>query len=145
MFSNILIPTDGSRLAGVAVEKGIALAKENGAKVTVLTVTEPFHIFSAEASQIGHVREEFESYTHERGEHLLNEVREMARVQGVACESLQLEHEYPHQAIVDTASQRHCDLICISSHGRGEMKSLLLGGVTFKVLTYSRLPVLVYR
>ena len=35
MYTNILIPTDGSELAGKAVEHGIALAKRIGAKVTV--------------------------------------------------------------------------------------------------------------
>ena len=38
MYHHILIPTDGSPLSGSAVEKGIALAKALGAKVTVLTV-----------------------------------------------------------------------------------------------------------
>jgi hypothetical protein len=37
MYTNILIPTDGSELAGKAVQHGIALARRLGAKVTVLT------------------------------------------------------------------------------------------------------------
>jgi nucleotide-binding universal stress UspA family protein len=42
MYTNILIPTDGSELVGKAVEHGIALAKRIGAKVTALTVLQPF-------------------------------------------------------------------------------------------------------
>jgi len=38
MYTSILIPTDGSELAGKAVQHGLALAKATGAKVTVLTV-----------------------------------------------------------------------------------------------------------
>jgi nucleotide-binding universal stress UspA family protein len=38
MYTNILIPTDGSELAGKAVQHGIALAKRVGAKAIVLTV-----------------------------------------------------------------------------------------------------------
>jgi Universal stress protein family len=38
MYTNMLIPTDGSELAGKAVKHGIALAKRIGAKATVLTV-----------------------------------------------------------------------------------------------------------
>lgn len=41
-----LIPTDGSELAGKAVKHGIALAKAVGAKITTLTVTEPFPVFA---------------------------------------------------------------------------------------------------
>ncbi len=42
MYANILIATDGSELAGKAVQDGIALAKRIGAKVVVLTVSPPF-------------------------------------------------------------------------------------------------------
>jgi nucleotide-binding universal stress UspA family protein len=34
MYTKILIPTDGSELAGEAVQDGIALAKRIGARVT---------------------------------------------------------------------------------------------------------------
>jgi polyphosphate kinase 2 PPK2/universal stress protein family protein len=43
MYTNILVPTDGSELAEKAVRHGIALAKRIGAKVSVLTVLPPFH------------------------------------------------------------------------------------------------------
>ena len=46
MFKNILIATDGSDLAAKAVEQGVLFAKEIGAKITAMTVTEPFHLLS---------------------------------------------------------------------------------------------------
>ena len=52
MYTNILIPTDGSELAGKAVEHGIDLAKRIGAKVTVLTVLPPFHTFTTDTQMI---------------------------------------------------------------------------------------------
>ena len=52
MYANILIPTDGSELAGKAVEHGIELAKRIGAKVTVLTVLPPFHTFTTDTQMI---------------------------------------------------------------------------------------------
>ena len=52
MYRNILIPTDGSDLAGKAVEHGIVLAKSIGAKTTFLTVTPPFHIFTTDTQMI---------------------------------------------------------------------------------------------
>ena len=52
MFKNILIPTDGSDLAVKAVEQGVLSAKEVGAEITALAVTEPFpsHLLAAEAT-----------------------------------------------------------------------------------------------
>ena len=44
MFRNILIPTDGADLAAKAVEQGVRFAKEIGAKITAVTVTEPFEL-----------------------------------------------------------------------------------------------------
>ena len=48
MYKNILIPTDGSDLAAKAVEQGVLFAKEIGAKITAMTVTEPFHMLSVD-------------------------------------------------------------------------------------------------
>ena len=42
MYRHILIPTDGSPLSDEAVTHGVALAAETGARVSFLTVTEPF-------------------------------------------------------------------------------------------------------
>lgn len=44
MYKHILVPTDGSDLAGKGVKQGLALAKALGAKVTVVTATEPFPV-----------------------------------------------------------------------------------------------------
>jgi nucleotide-binding universal stress UspA family protein len=52
LYANILIPTDGSQLAGKAVQHGIALAQRIGAKVTALTVLPPFHVFSTNPQMI---------------------------------------------------------------------------------------------
>ena len=52
MFKNILIATDGSDLAAKAVEQGIRFAKEIGAKITAVTVTEPFHFLSLAPSEL---------------------------------------------------------------------------------------------
>ena len=52
MYSNILIPTDGSKLGGKAVEHGIGLVKRIGAKVTALTVLLPFHTFTTNTQMI---------------------------------------------------------------------------------------------
>ena len=52
MFKHILIPTDGSPLAQIAIDQGFALAKEAGAKVTVVTVSEPFHVIASDVEDI---------------------------------------------------------------------------------------------
>ena len=59
--------------------------------------------------------------------------------------SASIEHEHPFRGIIETAEKRECDLIVMASHGRSGVSSVLLGSQTAKVLTHSKLPVLVYR
>src|SRR3546814_12498607 len=42
MFKKILIPTDGSTLSAQAANKGVCFARETGAEVVALYVTQPF-------------------------------------------------------------------------------------------------------
>ena len=60
MYEHILVPTDGSRLSNAAVEKTLAFAKEVGARVTLLSVLQPFHVFSFDAEQLESTRAEYE-------------------------------------------------------------------------------------
>jgi len=59
MYKHILIPTDGSELSKKAVDHGIGLAKALNAKVTAVTVSEPFHIFAVEASMVTDTPDEY--------------------------------------------------------------------------------------
>ena len=52
---------------------------------------------------------------------------------------------HPFEAIIATAKERGCDLVFMASHGRGGVAGLILGSETTKVLTHSKVPVLVYR
>lgn len=145
MYSHILIPTDGSPLSTTAVEQGMAFAKDAGAKVTVLKVIEPFHVFSAKAEQLESSRADYERRAREQAAYDLAEAELKAKRLGVPCETLHVEGDHPYQAIIDTAAKRGCDLIVMASHGRRGVAALVLASETVKVLTHSTLPVLVYR
>jgi nucleotide-binding universal stress UspA family protein len=145
MYSHILIPTDGSPLSTAALEKSMAFARDAGAKVTVLKVIEPFHVFSAETDQIENTRADYERRAREQAAYDLTEAEIKAKRLGVPCETLHIESDHPYQAIIDTAAKRDCDLIAMASHGRRGVAALVLGSETLKVLTHSTIPVLVYR
>jgi hypothetical protein len=59
MHRHILIPTDGSELSQNAIDYGMALAKSVNAKVTVLTVSTPFHTFAVEPGMITDTPEQY--------------------------------------------------------------------------------------
>jgi nucleotide-binding universal stress UspA family protein len=145
MYTSILIPTDGSELAGKAVEHGIALATRLGAKVTALTVLPPFHTFTADTQMIEDTPAQYKARMQAHAEKTLGAVAHAAVAAGVTCELVHLEHEHPYQAIIDTAAAKSCDLIVMASHGRHGMSAILLGSETVKVLTHCKVPVLVHR
>jgi nucleotide-binding universal stress UspA family protein len=126
MYTNILIPTDGSALAGKAVEHGIALAKKIGAKATALTVVPPFRIFTTDPQMIEDTPAQYRADMRKYAEQTLDTVARAAQAAGVACELLNVEHEHPYQAIIDTAT-KGCDLIVMASHGRRGISAIVLG------------------
>jgi nucleotide-binding universal stress UspA family protein len=145
MFSNILIPTDGSSLAQSAVDKAIEFAGDAEASVIFMTVIEPFHLFSVDSKQLSGGPEDYGKLVHAEASQLLAEAETKARHQGIICRSITMEDEEVDAAIIRAALENDCDLIAMASHGRGGVGSLLLGSVTVKVLSHSRIPVLVYR
>ena len=145
MFSNILIATDGSELAAKAVEQGILFAKEIAAKITAVTVTEPFHMLSVSPSQLEYTPIEYKKHAEIQANKVLGTVSAAAKSAGVVCDPLHVEHEFVHQAVIEAAEARKCDLIVMASHGRRGVSAVVLGSETVKVLTHSKIPVLVYR
>ena len=145
MFSNVLVPIEGSSLALSSAEKVIAFARDANATITFATVTEPFRIFYVEREHVSNTREEYRKLANAQAAEFLTEAELKARAQGVVCHSVILESDEIHSAIIDTAHSHGCDLIAMASHGRGEIGTLLLGSFTIKVLSHSRIPVLVYR
>ena len=68
-----------------------------------------------------------------------------AEAAGVACQSVAVTNNLPCDAIIQQAKKHKCDLIMMASHGRKGLSSVLLGSETAKVLTHSKIPVLVVR
>jgi nucleotide-binding universal stress UspA family protein len=145
MYKHILLPTDGSDLSRKAIQHGIALAKGEGAKVSGITVTVPFHVFAIDPDTLTDTPASYQTRAAALAARYLGEVQKVAAAAGVSCEVVSLEHEQPYQAIVDAAKRYGCDLIAMASHGRRGLSALVLGSETVKVLTHSTIPILVYR
>lgn len=145
MFRHILIPTDGSALAGAAVDKGVALAKSIGARVTFLMVVEPFHVLSLDSVQLESTRAEYDRTAAGVVRDTLAAAAAKARAAGVEAATVDGEDDQPFRAITAAADTLGCDLIAMASHGRRGMAALMIGSQTMKVLANSKVPVLVYR
>lgn len=149
MYKHILVPTDGSDRSQKAIADAVALAATLGAEMTALTVTSPLHSIAADTKAVvdlpgwgkSFVRDYLQGYAKE----LLEPAYQAAREKGVRCETVCVEHEHPYLAIIETADAKKCDLIVMASHGRRGLSAVVLGSETTKVLTHSKIPVLVHR
>ena len=148
MYRHNLIPTDGSELAEHAVTNGLSLAKSLGAKVTVIIVEDPFDWLSVPETRASR-RQALDAFA-KRNEQIkkyaasvLSRATDAAKQAGVPCDTL--DRVARSAPIIAAASDKGCDLIAMTSHGRGGLSAVVLGSVTNKVLTHTKTPVLVYR
>jgi nucleotide-binding universal stress UspA family protein len=142
MYKHILIATDGSELAGKAVATGLAVAKQLGAKVTVVTAIEPWLSIANRKTVAAFM--EYQKAAEHHAARILSQVSAAAREQGVQCETVTVT-ETAAEAIIETAKSKECDLIVMSSHGRRGLARVLLGSQATRVLTLSSVPVLICR
>ena len=148
MFKHILLPTDGSKLSDRAVQRGMQFAKEINARVTALHVVPEFRMVVEEgfvSPMSAELKKRFENESQQHARKMLAKVEKTADEAGVKCESVSVVSDYPYQQIIEIAKKKKCDLIMMASHGRRGLSSLLLGSETAKVLTHSKIPVLVVR
>jgi nucleotide-binding universal stress UspA family protein len=145
MYKSILIATGGSSLSARAVDHGTNPAKALGATVLLLTVSERFHVFAFEAKQLEETSASFKEHMHKQAERTLPEAAEIARSVSVEATMVHLEDDAPYQAIIRTAENQRCAVIVMASHGRVGVSALLLGSETMKVLSHSKIPVVVVR
>jgi nucleotide-binding universal stress UspA family protein len=147
MFKNILIPTDGSKIATKAVKAGIEFAAAVGAKVVVYQALEETirYAYSEGYMLPKSMTNNLERQTKELAEKNLAAIKKTAVAAGVACETVSAKAIIPYAGIVATAKKKKCDAIFMASHGRRGIAGLLMGSVTNQVLTHSKIPVVVYR
>ena len=147
MFKHLLIPTDGSPIANKAVKAGIKFAKEIGARVTA------YHAVGELLPQIygetyvfdQQTINQFDRNVREAGRRQGDAIGKLAKAAGVPFASVVTRANAPHEGIIGAAKKHKCDVIFMASHGRRGLAGLLMGSVTQKVLTRSKISVLVYR
>jgi nucleotide-binding universal stress UspA family protein len=139
MYKHILLPTDGSELSERAVREGMRFAKSIGAQLTALHATSAVHPSDTPGHAI------VEERLKQSATQVLDAVQRAASEADVACTVLHRVSDSPWEEIIKVARERGCDLIFMASHGRRGVSALVLGSETNKVLTHSKIPVLVTR
>jgi nucleotide-binding universal stress UspA family protein len=148
MYKKILLPTDGSPVSRKAVKQGVAFAKSIGAKVVGFFSAEEYRtgMYSVYVASVYPIsRTVFEAAAKETAQKQLAVIERVAAQAGVPYEGVYEMSSEPWQAIIEAAKAKKCDLIFMGSHGRRGLAGVVLGSQTTKVLTHSKIPVLVAR
>ena len=148
-YKHIMLPVDGSELSGKAEKECIAFAKSISAKVTAIHVVSHFHLhfqpWATPKSVHTKIEKEHEEEATEISQKMISALTKRAKADGVECDGLVVVGDHPYEEIINNAEIRKCDLIMMASHGRRGLDAVLLGSETVKVLTHSKIPVLVVR
>jgi len=147
MYSNFLVATDGSKLADAVVIHATDLARRLGARITAFHAAaeypEPIYTEGMMVELVS--REAYESSAQASSRKLLARVEKKAAAAGVPCVTHSVLSSTAWESILAAAKKHKCDAIVMGSHGRGGLAALLIGSTTQKVLTHTRLPVIVVR
>jgi len=146
MFKHILVPTDGSEFSMNTARRVVSFAKEAGARITAFNAKPEFQMPRyVEGVRVDTLAEEqFSMLAEEKAQHILDAVERMCSEAGVECTKLTKTNNVVYEAIIEAATECGCDLIFMAKHGHSGIGALLLGSETNKVLTHSKIPVLVY-
>lgn len=142
MFKNILVPTDGSKFSEETARRAVSFAREAGACIVAFYAKPgPEVFYNAEDMRNAAKRDQF---VDEQAKTFLDFVGDLCQEAGVNCTKVTKDNVI-YEAIIEAATENNCDLIFMASHGRRGIGALILGSETQKVLTHSKIPVLVYR
>lgn len=148
MVSRILVPTDYSPHSMSALSFAAELARQCQAVVSLLHVIDAQHWMAPGADFAPRpldVRYALDHYRQKLEAHAVDVMRLMMEEHGLSGASPEVAFGRTVEGILDFASSRAIDLICVSTHGRGALAHLLLGSTTRELVQRSPVPVLLVR
>jgi nucleotide-binding universal stress UspA family protein len=145
MFKKLMVPIDGSELSAHAIQQGLDLARQLGASVIGFVVEAMPALPTMGTHLANYQREvkEHEATTEAHAKRLLSQFEKAAADAGVAFEGQYERNDDVAAAIASAADRSGCDMIVMATHGRGAFGELLFGSQTKRVMSLSKLPLLV--
>lgn len=144
MFKNLIVPIDGSDLSFKSLKKVAQLAKADGAKITLVYVSDPLPPIAYADSTMG---APFSDAQHKKAcesfaKKILNKATEKIG-SGLTVDVRHVFNVNLFEGIIEAAKKAKGDVIVMASHKNTGLKGILLGSETHAVIVHSALPVLV--
>ena len=138
----ILLPVDGSEVALKAVRLAIELTRKGlQADMVLANVQEPASLDEMVMAPDPQV---LENVSEGAGAYLLEGAEALLKQAGVPYEC-EVASGDPGHTIIDIVERFGCDMVLMGSHGKGSLRSALLGSVSQAVLHAAQVPVMIVK
>jgi nucleotide-binding universal stress UspA family protein len=146
LYTQILMPVDGSPTSDKALDEAIRLARLNGARLRLLHVVDELSYVNGFEPAMNYLKDTL-PLMHEAGEKLLAHAREKAHAQGVVADSVLIVGRPGRlwEHVATQASGVKADLVVVGSHGRRGLGRALMGSDAEQIVRHAPVPVLVVR
>ena len=141
MFTNVLVPVDGSDNSYRALDAALLLSEKLGSNITVIHVMEEFPITHIGSEKL--LSEVLEAYKKENQD-ILSKCSEIATQKGLTIKTVLIQGN-PASVILDYSKKEKFDLLIMGSRGLGKFKELILGSVSGKIVHHSPCAVMLIR
>jgi nucleotide-binding universal stress UspA family protein len=145
MFSSIVVGTDGSETATLAVHEAVDMAKAVGATLELVSAYAPVpeqRLRAERRDAPGDAQSAFNP--RQEVEAALSDAADLAREAGVSVNTYARESD-PAEAILDVAEEQNAELIIVGNRGMTGAKRFLLGSVPDKISHHAPCSVLIIR
>ncbi|MCA8943734.1 MAG: universal stress protein [Planctomycetes bacterium] len=140
-FKRVLVPTDFSEHAKLALDYAVSLPFEEGGELLLVHSIEPtvypIHQVISRTDELS-----IENQVRKTCQMQLDDLAK--EVTNVNVRTL-IRDGYASEELVEMADEEGCDLIVISTHGRSGIKHLLMGSTAERVVRKASCPVLTVR
>ena len=137
-YRKVMVPTDGSECADVAIDHALSIADATGATVHVVYVVDTNVYAVAPGVE---TPSDYIEHLEVDGEAVVEDVAEQARAAGVEVETAVVEGR-PSAGITSYADENDVDVVVMGTHGRSGLERFLLGSTTERVIRGSDLAVI---
>ena len=140
-IKNIVLAFDGSDGSNKALQWTIDFAKENRSQTHITTIFDSMALLAIEtASNVVKLERSRRAHMDD----LMNLATSHYAEHNLSAKAVILEGN-PADAIMQYAKKVDADIIICGTRGHGGFGALLLGSVAHKLVTYSKIPVLVVK
>lgn len=145
-LQQILVPVDGSHTSVKALETAIELACLNKARLRLLYVIDQLDYVNGFETAKAYCEQTL-PFMRADGERLLAQMRSLAEVKGVVCDSVLLESGADRlcDVVAEHARLIRADMIVLGSHGRRGLNRVLMGSDAEQIVRHAPVPVLVVK